>query len=707
VKYMVLSPKERKTSYTNHLKNEKSPYLQQHLHNPVDWYPWGDEAFQKAKTDDKPIFLSIGYSTCHWCHVMARESFQDQEIARLLNEFFVAVKVDREERPDIDSVYMTVCQIMTGSGGWPLTILLTPELQPFFAGTYFPKKGNRGNVGLKDLILNVKDLWQERKGEVINSAQDIITTLKKTSKTKSGDELGEDILHKTYEELRKSFDEEHAGFGGIQKFPTPHHLFFLLRYWKKTGNEQAMIMVENTLTAMQRGGIYDQIGYGFHRYSVDPQWLVPHFEKMLYDQALLVLAYTESYQATGKNRYRETAEQTIEYLLRDMQSTEGAFYSAEDADSEGVEGKFYLWTFEEIIKVLGEEEGELFCQIYQVKAKGNFAEPTTGMKNGKNILHLKESLEESARKLKIETAELIHKLKKSHDKLFQWREKRIRPQRDDKVLADWNGLVIAALSYASLAFKKPEYADKAKEAADFILSHMCHQNRLWHRWKDGEPTVDGNLDDYAYLIWGLLKLYQTTLSADYLESALKLNQTLIDHFWDSEDLGFFFTADDAETVLLREKSSYDTALPSGNSVQMLNLLYLSLITGKTDLGEKALDLEKAFSPRMELSPLAHTMFLGGIDLKMGPSFEVVVAGIKGRSDTELLLDILRNDFLPNIIFLLKDEHDDQLGKIIDLQGKEMLDGKATAYVCGGGMCYAPISEPLNLRNMFGIENAYK
>ena len=702
---MVLSPKERKTNYTNHLKDEKSPYLQQHVHNPVDWYPWGDKAFQKAKIENKPIFLSIGYSTCHWCHVMARESFEDQEIARLLNNVFVAVKVDREERPDIDSVYMTVCQLITGSGGWPLTILLTPQLQPFFAGTYFPKEGYRGSIGLKDLILNVKDLWQERRSEVINSARDIIKTLKETSETKSGEELGEKILRKTFEELKKSFDREYAGFGGFQKFPTPHHLFFLLRYWKRTSNKQAMEMVEKTLTAIQQGGIYDHIGYGFHRYSVDSQWLVPHFEKMLYDQALLVMAYTEAYQASGKNHYRKTAEQTIEYLVRDMQSPEGGFYSAEDADSEGVEGKFYLWTMEEIIKVLGKEDGELFCQIYQVKEEGNFTEQTTGMKTGKNILHLKKPSEEYARELKIKTSELIQKLKKSHDKLFQWREKRIRPQRDDKILADWNGLVIGALSYASQAFKKPEYADKARETADFILKYMCHHNRLWHRWRDGDKTVEGNLDDYAYIIWGLLKLYQTTFNAYYLESAINFNQTLMDHFWDSEEGGFFFTADDTETVLLREKSSYDTALPSGNSIQMLNLLNLALITDRRDLEEKTLDHERTFSLRIENSPLAHTMFLVGIDLKIGPSFKVVVAGEKGQEDTEALLNIIINEFLPNVTLILKDEYDDKVGKIIDLQGKEKLNGKATAYVCGDGMCYPPQSEPSELRNIFGVKNS--
>jgi uncharacterized protein len=700
---MVLSPKEKKQDYYNHLKNEKSPYLQQHLHNPVDWYPWGDEAFQKAKNKDKPIFLSIGYSTCHWCHVMARESFQDQEIARFLNEVFVAVKVDREERPDIDSVYMTVCQMMTGSGGWPLTILLTPDLKPFFAGTYFPKEGQGRSVGLKDLILNVKDLWQERRSEVIKSSKDIITALKETSQTKSGNELGEKILHKTYEALEKSFDREYAGFGGFQKFPTPHHLFFLLRYWKRTGEEQALEMVEKTLQAMQQGGIYDQIGYGFHRYSVDPQWLVPHFEKMLYDQALLVIAYTETYQATGKNNYRETAEQTLKYLLRDMQSPSGGFFSAEDADSEGIEGKFYTWTREEILKVLG-AEGELFSQVYQVNDGGNFASESTGKKTGWNILHLPESLDETALKMGMEPEEFKSKLEQSRKKLFQWREMRVHPFRDDKILTDWNGLVIAALSYASRVYQRAQYAEKAKEAADFILNHMCHGKRLWHRWRDGETAVDGNLDDYAFFIWGLIELHQATFKVDYLESALKLNQTLIDHFWDDEKGGFFFTADDTEKVLLREKSSYDTALPSGNSVEMLNLLRLSLITGDEKLENTALSLERAISPNVELSPSGHTMFLSGTCLRLGPSFEVVIAGEEGDDDTEFMLSIIRNNFLPNLMLIVKEGHANQLENITNLEGKERLDGKATAYVCGGGTCHAPVTDPARLRKILGLRD---
>ncbi|MDD4811468.1 MAG: thioredoxin domain-containing protein, partial [Methanobacterium formicicum] len=379
------SPESENT--LNHLKDEKSPYLLQHRDNPVDWYPWGEEAFQKAKDENKPIFLSIGYSTCHWCHVMSRESFQDPEIGQLINQVFVPVKVDREERPDIDSIYMTVCQMITGSGGWPLTIIMTPDLKPFFAGTYFPKDTGPRGTGLRDLILNVHELWENQEGELLKSADELTVSLEKISQGKPGDSLPPEIITQTYHSLQENFDQQYAGFGTNQKFPTPHHLLFLLRYWKQTGETEALNMIQETLKAMRKGGIYDHIGFGFHRYTVDQQWIIPHFEKMLYDQALLAMAYTEAYQATGETEYRETAEKVLEYILRDMRSPEGGFYSAEDADSEGEEGKFYLWTAEEIQDLLGPEDGALFQTVYSISPEGNFKDEARGIKTGKNILH--------------------------------------------------------------------------------------------------------------------------------------------------------------------------------------------------------------------------------------------------------------------------------------------------------------------------------
>ncbi len=692
------SPQDARKSQ-NHLKNEKSPYLLQHADNPVDWYPWGDEAFKKAKSLNKPIFLSIGYSTCHWCHVMARESFQDPEIGELMNQIFVSVKVDREERPDIDSVYMTVCQMITGSGGWPLTIVLTPELKPFFAGTYFPKESGARGAGLKDLILNIRDMWETKKVDLLKSAEDITNSLQEISKGKPGEELGDDILNQTYHALQENFDQEFAGFGTYQKFPTPHHLLFLLRYWKRTGEDEALKMVEKTLKIMRMKGIYDQLGFGFHRYSVDRQWLVPHFEKMLYDQALLIMAYTETYQATGKIEYRETAQEVIEYLLRDMKSPEGGFYSAEDADSEGEEGKFYLWTREEIMQILGPDDGKIICQIFNVKEEGNFKEESTGLKNGKNILYLDQTLEEISKKMEVTLDKLWWIMESAREKLFQNRERRIHPHKDDKILTDWNGLVIAALAHSGKIFNQKDYLVEAEQAVNFIMSKMMNQGKLMHRWRDGEAAVDGNLDDYAYLIWGLLELYQATFQTEYLKLAIKLNQNLTDHFWDHDKGAFYFTADYTQEVLVRQKEAYDTALPSGNSVQMLNLEKLHLITGDSKIREISLALERYFSPTIQRSPAAFTMFLTGVALKIGPSFEIVVAGRTDKEDTQSMLTTLSKEYLPNCMVILNTGEDNLKLIINDLEGKTAINQQSTAYVCGNGTCYAPV---INLEDLLKL-----
>ena len=675
----------------NHLKNEKSPYLLQHADNPVDWYPWGDEAFKKAETENKPIFLSIGYSTCHWCHVMARESFQDPEIGDLMNQVFVSVKVDREERPDIDSVYMTACQMITGSGGWPLTIIMTPDLKPFFAGTYFPKESGERGAGLRDLILNVKDLWDNKKDDLLKSAEDLTSSLQKLSQFESGEELGEEILQQSYQSLSDNFDDEYGGFGEYQKFPTPHHLLFMLRYWKLTGDVNALTMVEKTLEAMVKGGLYDHIGFGFHRYSVDRQWILPHFEKMLYDQALLVIAYTEAYQATGKIEYRETAEEILEYVLRDMRAPEGGFYSAEDADSEGEEGKFYLWTLEEILNLLGSEDGEIFCQVYNVSVEGNFKEEATGQKNGKNNIYRSKSWEELASILGKTREELWWKMESAREKLFNAREQRIHPHKDDKILTDWNGLVITALALAGKVFKREDYILAAKEASNFIIAHLQIQDSLMHRWRDGEAAVDGNLDDYAYLIWGLLELFQATFHSEYLNMALKLHQKLMDHFWDNEKGAFFFTPDYTQEILVRQKDAYDTALPSGNSVEMLNLERLYLLTGNNKHRKTSLVLERYFSYLIERSPAAFTMFLSGIALRVGPSFEIIITGVKDHEDTLAMIDAIKKEYLPNCVFVLKSD-DNGLNELVEnLEGKTMINHQVTAYVCGDGACYPPVN----------------
>ncbi len=687
----------------NHLKNEKSPYLLQHADNPVDWYPWGDEAFKKAKDENKPIFLSIGYSTCHWCHVMARESFQDPEIGELINQVFVPVKVDREERPDIDSIYMTVCQMITGSGGWPLTIIMTPDLKPFFAGTYFPKDTGPRGTGLRDLILNVHDLWENKREDLLKSAEDLTLSLQQISQGsqgKSGEELSSGILKQTYHALLENFDQKYAGFGTNQKFPTPHHLLFLLRHWKHMGNDEALTMVEKTLDAMRKGGIYDHVGFGFHRYTVDRQWIIPHFEKMLYDQALLIIAYTEAFQATGKIKYRETAEEVLEYLLRDMKSPEGGFYSAEDADSEGEEGKFYLWTQDEIIQLLGPEEGKIFREIYSVTEDGNFKDEAAGRKTGKNILHRSQTWDELSIKLETSPEKLWWKTESARETLFRAREGRIHPHKDDKILTDWNGLVIVALSMAGKVFGREDYLLAAAEAVNFIMTQLHQQGRLHHRWREGEAAVEGNLDDYAYFIWGLLELYQATFHLEYLKTALKLNQTLLEHFWDSDSGGFYFTPDYAPEILVRQKEAYDTALPSGNSVMMMNMEKLYLITEDIQIREISNGLERYFSPLIQQSPSAFTMFLSAIILKRGPSFEIAIAGEKDSDDTKAMLNAIHKEYLPNCMLILRSSDDALINQIIgSSETKTMINNKATAYICGNGTCHAPVNTPDDLINL--------
>ena len=676
--------------FTNHLKDEKSPYLLQHVHNPVDWYPWGEEAFRKARDEDKPIFLSIGYSTCHWCHVMARESFQDGEIGEILNRYFVAVKVDREERPDIDSVYMTVCQMMTGSGGWPLTIILTPERKPFFAGTYFPRESVGRGVGLKDLLLNVQDLWMDKRAELLDSARDIKSALEKLSQTQQGPLLDSEVLDQAYQSLKDNFDHDKGGFGGFQKFPTPHHLLFLLRYWKATGQEEAREMVEITLQNMTHGGVWDHVGFGFHRYAVDPHWLVPHFEKMLYDQALMALALTECYQATRKPLYRETAEKIMEYVLRDMRSPEGGFYSAEDADSEGVEGKFYLWSHQELSQILDPEEVELVEKVYHTTREGNYREESTGLRSGQNILHLEEPLENTASRLGLEYPLLKDKLDEIRLKLFNFREGRVHPHKDDKILADWNGLMLAALARASQVYGNQKYRDAARDCLDFVKNNLYQGGRLWHRYRDGEVKVDGNLDDYSFLIWGILELYQSTLESSYLELALELKETLLDLFQDPKGGGFYFTAQDAEEVLVRKKEAYDAAIPSGNSVAYLNLLRLATLLEGQELKRTALQLEMAFASSIKVTPTGFSMFLAGLQYRLGPSFNVVISGWEDDADTRKIIGGLRARYLPHVTLLLNAGEDIWLkSKVESLPSKISLEGRATAYVCGSGTCYPP------------------
>jgi uncharacterized protein YyaL (SSP411 family) len=686
------SKSERKP---NRLIHEKSPYLLQHAYNPVDWYPWSEEAFEKAKAQDKPVFVSIGYSSCHWCHVMEKESFDDDEVARLMNEAFICIKVDREERPDLDSAYMAVCQAMVRSCGWPLNIIMSPDKKPFFAASYIPKNGGFGLVGLIDLIGQIKEIWRTRRSDLESLGDDLKRRMEVFEKRAPGKELGKDVLDEAYEKLVLNFDEQNGGFGRAPKFPTPHNLLFLLRYWNRTKEKTALTMVEKTLRAMRLGGIFDHVGFGFHRYSTDAEWLVPHFEKMLYDQAMLALAYTEAYQATGAGKFKITAKEVLEYVLRDLASPEGGFYAAEDADSEGEEGKFYLWTEEEIRKALPPEDADLAVSLFGVKAAGNFADAVR-KRNGENILHFARPLEEVASEWHLTLDELILKLGRIRNLLFEKRKHRVKPAKDDKVLVDWNALMIAALARASQVFSEPRYLQAAVKAAGFMLEKMKTENgTLYHRYAKGEKAIDGFLDDYAFLVWGLLEIYEACFEEAYLQAALELTKTMTSRFWDEKDGGFYFTAKGVENAVPRRKQVYDGALPSGNSVALLNLLRLALLTGDSAYEDIASRIMKVFSEDVQRAPAAHTFLLVGVDFAVGPAYNVILVGTSDEDGMQSMLNALKAAYQPNVVVSLRQPSATGLGY-------EKIDGKATAYVCRDQTCMPPTNKIEKMLELVGL-----
>lgn len=690
---------------TNRLSREKSPYLLQHAENPVDWYPWGEEAFAAAKAQDKPVFLSIGYSTCHWCHVMEHESFEDPAVAALLNEAFINIKVDREERPDVDDVYMTVCQMLTGSGGWPLSIIMTPAKEPFFAATYIPKERRFNRYGMLELIPQIKNLWETDRLRLLESAQKIAGALSQTAAGLAGGPLPADILENAYHQLEESYEHRYGGFAARPKFPTPHNLMYLLRFYRRSGDRQALEMVETTLQNLRRGGIFDQVGFGFHRYSTDERWLVPHFEKMIYDQALLALAYTEAFQVTGKEEYRATVREILAYVLRDMSDPAGGFYSAEDADSEGEEGKFYLWSNEEIREVLGKSEGDFFIKVFNCREDGNFLDEATRQKTGANIPHLRKSYPEIAKELAVSEDELAQRIGQARQKLFAAREQRIHPLKDDKILTDWNGLMVAALCKAAQAFQEPAYAAAAGKAADFILQTLRGKDgRLLHRYRQGETAIPAYLDDYAFFIWGLLELYETAFEVKYLQAAIGLNDILLQHFWDGREGGFFFTADDAEELLVRKKEIYDGAVPSGNSVMALNLLRLARITGNAGLEARAAQVGAAFSGNVSRYPAGYTFLMLALDFGVGPNYEVVIAGKPGARDTREMARAIRQRFIPNkvLLFLPAGQKNPEISRIAEFtRGMKSINGKATAYICRSHACELPTNQVDKMLELLG------
>jgi len=668
----------------NHLANELSPYLLQHANNPVDWYPWGEEAFNRAKELDRPIFLSIGYSTCHWCHVMEHESFEDDSVAKLLNDNFVSIKVDREELPEIDHLYMSVCQAMTGRGGWPLNIVMTPQKEPFFAGTYFPKDRRSGRSGMLQILPMITEAWTSKREEIMTSVNQVKNYLDKINSKPAGDNLSKELITSAYDQFQNGFDKEYGGFFRAPKFPSPHNLIFLLRYNYSYNNQVALDMVIKTLKQMRLGGIYDQIGFGFHRYSTDKHWLVPHFEKMLYDQAMIAMVYMEAFHITGDKVFENTTKEIFNYVLRDLTAPNGGFYSAEDADSEGEEGKFYTWTKKEIEEVLGNSLSQDFNTTFSIESTGNFNDESSGEKNGGNIPHLnnfdfyKQPLIESARK-----------------ELFDKRELRVHPLKDDKILTDWNGLMIAALARASIIFQEPSYLEAAKKSCNFVLNNISKNGKLLKRFRNNKAAINSHLDDYAFISWALLEIYEATFESEYLSKCLDLMNIMVDDFWDEKNGGFFLGSDQSEKLIVRTKTAYDGAIPSGNSVAVMNMLKLSRITGDVKWAELAEKTIRAFSEDIYRAPTGYTLMLSAFLFDTNKSKEIVIVG-NGKDDkTREFINAFRSKYSPHKVLLFKDTslNNNQLDQLANWTSTQYsIDDKPTAYICKNFACNQPTND---------------
>ncbi|MGC9965478.1 MAG: thioredoxin domain-containing protein [Syntrophobacteraceae bacterium] len=687
----------------NRLAGEKSPYLLQHAENPVEWYPWGEEAFLKASREDKPIFLSIGYSTCHWCHVMERESFEQEDVAAILNRSFVSIKVDREERPDIDQAYMKVCQAITGGGGWPLSIFMGPDRKPFYAGTYFPRRGRMGMPGLMEIAGKIVELWIGEREQLNRISGEVMRAVAAGPAGSEG--LGEfpgpDLLDRARRELARSYDPVWGGFGGAPKFPNPHDLIFLTRLHKRDPASNTLEMVEKTLLSMRSGGIFDQIGFGFHRYSVDERWLVPHFEKMLYDQALLALAFNEAFLATGDHRYAKVVKEIFEYVTREMQSPEGGFYCAQDADSEGKEGVFFTWTPSQVSEILGKDAGDIFCRAYGITPEGNFEE-------GRSIPHVPRPFEVLAHGLGMGLQELEGLLENCRRKLFEFREKRVHPLKDDKILTAWNGLMIAALAKGSQALGDWSYAKAAAGAANFILETMgTGTGRLYRRYRQGEVANPGYADDYAFLIWGLLDLYETIFDVRYLREALRLQEEMSRIFGDP-DGGFYYTGEDGEEMIVREKVIYDAAIPSSNSVAAVNLLRLGRMTGNPEFEKQADLLIRSFSNHVSIKPAAFTHFMQALDFALGPAREILITGDFSASATKRMIKTVHQVYFPNRVLMLKESgtRGESLSEVAPFTGPITSDADGpTAYLCENFSCASPVRDASELGSMLRGDSA--
>ena len=701
----LLSPSTSVAETVNRLIHEQSPYLLQHAHNPVDWFPWGDEAFTKAREEGKLIFLSIGYSTCHWCHVMEAESFTDKEVASLLNQDYIAIKVDREERPDIDQFYMQVAKELNGTGGWPLTIIMTADKTPIFAGTYFAKERRFNRPGLMEFLPQIAEVWQQDPAKLLQSGKAVLSRLLQRQEGSTASEtLTTTQLKQAEVTLRQNFDPQQGGFSKAPKFPRPHVLSFLLQRYYRTADPELLQMVEKTLQAMRSGGIYDQIGFGFHRYSTDAEWLVPHFEKMLYDQAGLARTYLEAFQITGKDQYKTTAGEIFSYVLRQLQDPAGGFYTAEDADSNGVEGQFYVWQTQELIDILGGDRGKRFAKFFNALPTGNFSEYIPGEPDGTNILHRKKSLTAWARSLNLPLQELQQQLEEDRIRLFAAREKRIHPFRDDKVITAWNGQMISALALGSRVLENQRLLKAAEEATTFIFQKMqTKTGQLLRRWRGGQAAIPAFASDYAFLARGMLDLYRSRLNPDYLQKGLNLAEQLAVHFTDKQGRLFETTAE--SELPMRTTELYDGALPSAGSVAIEVYARLYLLTGNTLWSQRADALLNASAVQIIRYPAGYTQFLLGASLLLEPIRELVIVGAKDHPDTAALLAEVQKSFMPDTTLLLRSiDNSTTIDRLIPfIDRKNSINDQATAYLCQNFACQKPLNRPEELRRLLKAE----
>ncbi|HMG73854.1 MAG TPA: thioredoxin domain-containing protein [Pyrinomonadaceae bacterium] len=684
--------------HTNHLITETSPYLLQHAHNPVDWYPWGEAALGKARDENKPILLSIGYSACHWCHVMEHESFENEDIAQLMNENFVNIKVDREERPDLDQIYMNAVQMMTGHGGWPMTMFLTPEGVPFYGGTYFPPSDRYNMPGFPRILASVAEAFRSQPDQVANTATAMLGELRRVGLAEPSRELlTKEVLDSAVRRISANYDQTNGGFGGAPKFPPAMNLEFLLHTHHRLGNSEALEMIEHTARKMSEGGMYDQLGGGFHRYSVDAKWLVPHFEKMLYDNALLSRMYLHLYQVTKNPDARRIAEETLDYVVREMTDAGGGFYSSQDADSEGEEGKFFVWSRQEVLEVLGEQDGLVFCDYFDVTEGGNF--------EGQNILHVTSSIEDTATRNRISVEELQTSIDRGRQKLFALREQRIKPGRDEKVLTAWNGLMLSSFAEASAILERTDYRNVAEANARFLLSHLQKDGLLLRTYKDGQAKLNGYLEDYACLIDGLISLYEATGELTWIESAVSLADKMIEQFWDDGEGGFFFTGKSHEQLIIRSKEFMDNATPSGNSIATLSLLRLSLLTGNGDYRRRATAVLRLMADQIRRYPSAFGFALSALDFYLDSPREIVIVGSPGERWDELFRTVWQ-PYIPNRVITLCQENHNQAASVVPLLAdRNTLATQPTAFVCQANTCQKPVTSAHDLLDQLLPNNA--